>query len=455
MANWPTDPSWIEPSTINNGNEYTAADGVTASDFNTIVNNMLYLNKLGVKVPQEKAVTVTENGTQEIVPDGDKTLSKVTLTVAVGGPIQQLDTPGNVKATGTTVSWDAVKNATSYGIYADGKYLGDVSKEVATQDSPTQLTTLSTDTYVVVPRDIPASSCKVIVFTYTGVTITAQQTFTDVIPGKSLTLPESITQKLPSLLGIWIDDGKGSIDTQILTRITFSSVNDAANASWAYIYNSGAQVAAGQSISPLLTEYSRALGTVTFRFTNNPTGTQKITLTKASNYPLLYNAINNTATLAYISLNYTSTNTRAIYLSYFAPPVGTVTVGNVRVNFLDESEQLLDTYVVSLGDLSLEGAYVLDGQITVERESVDLTTLPTWQILAAGTYAITIKAKADGYKDSNASAAVSVATEGPQPTCKLEEGVATTIGTFYPSEGKDGFSSFTVAIPVYNGEVVS
>ena len=45
--------------------------------------------------------------------------------------------------------------------------------------------------------------------------------------------------------------------------------------------------------------------------------------------------------------------------------------------------------------------------------SVDLTTLPGWSALAAKTYNITIVAKADGYKDSEPSAAVSVEKAAP------------------------------------------
>ena len=45
--------------------------------------------------------------------------------------------------------------------------------------------------------------------------------------------------------------------------------------------------------------------------------------------------------------------------------------------------------------------------------SVDLTTLPGWAALAAKTYNITIVAKADGYRDSEPSAAVSVEKAAP------------------------------------------
>lgn len=50
---------------------------------------------------------------------------------------------------------------------------------------------------------------------------------------------------------------------------------------------------------------------------------------------------------------------------------------------------------------------------TVSRKSIDLTTLPGWSSLSSGSHSITIVAKADGYRDSEPSAAVSV-EKGPQ-----------------------------------------
>lgn len=41
-------------------------------------------------------------------------------------------------------------------------------------------------------------------------------------------------------------------------------------------------------------------------------------------------------------------------------------------------------------------------------KSVDLTTLPGWASLSTGSHNITVVAKADGYKDSEPSAAVSI-----------------------------------------------
>ena len=42
---WPTDPVWNDPSLINAGNEYEAADGVIYDDFNKIIKDLIYLKK--------------------------------------------------------------------------------------------------------------------------------------------------------------------------------------------------------------------------------------------------------------------------------------------------------------------------------------------------------------------------------------------------------------------------
>ena len=46
--------------------------------------------------------------------------------VTVFEKITQLATPQNVTADGTNVSWDAVENATSYAVLADGSEIGTV-----------------------------------------------------------------------------------------------------------------------------------------------------------------------------------------------------------------------------------------------------------------------------------------------------------------------------------------
>ena len=47
MSLWPTDPVWTDPATINNGSEYTASEGLRASDLNIIVKALLWLKLYG------------------------------------------------------------------------------------------------------------------------------------------------------------------------------------------------------------------------------------------------------------------------------------------------------------------------------------------------------------------------------------------------------------------------
>lgn len=62
-------------------------------------------------------------------------LDKVTFkragqeAVTVFEKMTQLATPQNVTADGTTVSWDAVENATSYAVLADGSEIGTVENQ--------------------------------------------------------------------------------------------------------------------------------------------------------------------------------------------------------------------------------------------------------------------------------------------------------------------------------------
>lgn len=70
MANWPTSPNWIDPSTINSGNEYTVADGVTYEDFNKIVNNIIYLKDKLYGAPidvatEEEMASILSNATAD------------------------------------------------------------------------------------------------------------------------------------------------------------------------------------------------------------------------------------------------------------------------------------------------------------------------------------------------------------------------------------------------------
>ena len=60
MPTWPTKPEWIDPSNINKGNEYVAADGVTVTDMNSIINDLLYLKEHGTGGSVRKITTSAE-----------------------------------------------------------------------------------------------------------------------------------------------------------------------------------------------------------------------------------------------------------------------------------------------------------------------------------------------------------------------------------------------------------
>lgn len=45
MAAWPSKPTWINPDSINSGQEFTLHDGIRAFDINTIIKNLIYLRQ--------------------------------------------------------------------------------------------------------------------------------------------------------------------------------------------------------------------------------------------------------------------------------------------------------------------------------------------------------------------------------------------------------------------------
>lgn len=56
-----------------------------------------------------------------------ESVSTETVTEVQATFLAKLAIPQNVTANGTTVSWDAVENATSYEIFADGTSIGEVN----------------------------------------------------------------------------------------------------------------------------------------------------------------------------------------------------------------------------------------------------------------------------------------------------------------------------------------
>lgn len=65
------------------------------------------------------------------------------------------------------------------------------------------------------------------------------------------------------------------------------------------------------------------------------------------------------------------------------------------------------------------------------RKSVDLTTLTGWEALSSGTHNITVVAKADGYRDSEPSEAVSVEKAASGETWLLNETISIPSPTTY------------------------
>ena len=89
----PTNPSWKNPNNINNGKEYTQADGVTYVDMNSIIEDLLYL-----KANASGTVTLVEL-IKEIINNGD-----YTYDAPSGQAYNKVSIKVNVPSTGVDVS---------------------------------------------------------------------------------------------------------------------------------------------------------------------------------------------------------------------------------------------------------------------------------------------------------------------------------------------------------------
>ena len=92
------------------------------------------------------------------------------------------------------------------------------------------------------------------------------------------------------------------------------------------------------------------------------------------------------------------------------------------------------------------------------RISVDVTTLPGWSSLSAGSHNITIVAKADGYRDSEPSAAVSVTrSTWTAPTIQLDGSIVSTPivegVTMYKVYSNGSYIGYVDANNTWHGEV--
>ena len=98
---WPTDPVWNDPSLINAGNEYEAADGVIYDDFNKIIKDLIYLKKYISKPAQlqKKTISITQNGSTIVKPDTDYDgLEEVNINTNITPVLEPLEvTPSKVE----------------------------------------------------------------------------------------------------------------------------------------------------------------------------------------------------------------------------------------------------------------------------------------------------------------------------------------------------------------------
>ena len=98
---WPTDPVWNDPSLINAGNEYEAADGVIYDDFNKIIKDLIYLKKYISKPVQlqKKTISITQNGSTIVKPDTDYDgLEEVDINTNITPVLEPLEvTPSKVE----------------------------------------------------------------------------------------------------------------------------------------------------------------------------------------------------------------------------------------------------------------------------------------------------------------------------------------------------------------------
>lgn len=111
MAKWPTEPTWTPPSTLNKGNEYASQDGVTITDMNAIIKNLIYLHKYGGTTREDLNAELSEQET--LIAE----LKEKLANASAGGGESEPDTRFKqlVEGTITEVSDDTV---TSIGQYA-------------------------------------------------------------------------------------------------------------------------------------------------------------------------------------------------------------------------------------------------------------------------------------------------------------------------------------------------
>lgn len=102
---------------------------------------------------------------------------------------------------------------------------------------------------------------------------------------------------------------------------------------------------------------------------------------------------------------FTIKRSNSSYVESYSPSDGSGALNIPVIVKMKKQIENIDGYNIKFGEVS-----------ATPRKSVDLTTLSGWSSLSSGSHNITIVAKADGYRDSEPSAAVSVTKGAAMPT---------------------------------------
>lgn len=126
------------------------------------------------------------------------------------------------------------------------------------------------------------------------------------------------------------------------------------------------------------------------------------------------------------------------------PETFTVTLENgyvIDTVVLDNSDEEAYGSLGSIGETSftvypgygaIGGTITITSKIPAAKQTIDVSTLSGWNNLASGNHSITVKTKADGYEDSEASNAVTVNKEkGYTVTFSDEEGGGASGDAYY------------------------
>ena len=126
-----------------------------------------------------------------------------------------------------------------------------------------------------------------------------------------------------------------------------------------------------------------------------------------------------TVSFQYGSNEYTFTNSGAIYGFSLEPESDIVLTANLKAGYSLESSSFGtvtgNNVTIAAENMTANMTCTLTSKSSTPRLSVDVSTLAGWDALSAGARNITVVAKADGYKDSAPSAAVSVTKAASMP----------------------------------------